>query len=468
MANLTLAELQSLDATAMLASFRSGELSPVDVSTAAFAAIEAINPRINAVIYTNESDALAEAKASEQRWRRGEPLGRLDGVPTLIKDGLQLRGVPMYRGSKALKDHAATPSANSPCVDRLREAGAVLLGKTTMCDFGMLSSGYSSMFGPTRNPWDLSRTSGGSSSGTAAAIAAGLVPLAVGTDIVGSVRVPASFCGLAGLKPSYGRVPHYPQSSPAAVSGPMARNVTDMALLMSVITGPDERDFAALAYEKVDYERTLETSFKGTRIGFLPAIGFGVAPDRETVESVRRALPVLAGLGCEIEEIKSPFKPGDENVAEDFYRLRPLNELEALPQASRDAAEVINRWVDPARRFSGLDHFRQFLGVQQLRARTLAMISGFDFLALPSAPTPAFAAELPGIEGHSVFAPWCNTFLFNLTEQPGISVPCGHTSGGLPIGLQLVGRRFDDLGVIQLGYAFERAQGLQMAWPKLG
>ncbi len=280
MANLTLAELQSLDATAMLSSYRSGELSPVDVTTAAFAAIKAVNPRLNAVIYTNEADALAEAKASEQRWRRGEPRGRLDGVPTLIKDGLQLRGVPMYRGSKALRDHAAIPSENSPCVDRLREAGAVLLGKTTMCDFGMLSSGYSSMFGPTRNPWDLSRTSGGSSSGTAAAIAAGLVPLAVGTDIVGSVRVPASFCGLAGLKPSYGRVPHYPQSSPAAVSGPMARNVTDMALLMSVITAPDQRDFAALAYEQVDYERTLESPSRARASASFPKSASGQHPIR--------------------------------------------------------------------------------------------------------------------------------------------------------------------------------------------
>ncbi|HKU96523.1 MAG TPA: amidase family protein [Vineibacter sp.] len=467
MSDLTFAELRSLDTTAMLAAYRAGTLSPVDVTDAALAAVETINPKINAIFHVDRDGALTQARASEARWRLQAPRGRLDGVPTVIKDGLQWRGVPGYRGSMALKGHARAPDTDSPCVARLRENGAVLLGKTIMCDFGMLSSGYSSMFGPVRNPWDLSRTSGGSSAGTGAALAAGIVPIAPGTDILGSVRVPASFCGLTGLKPSFGRVPHFPQTSPAAVSGPMARNVTDMARLMSVMAAPDDRDFSALAHQPIDYEQALERSFKGSRVGFLSTMGFGTTPDRETLDVFKRVLPILSAIGCEIEEIPSPFKPGDERVAEDFYRLRPLNELESLPPESRDAVDIINRWADPARRYTALDHFRHYLGTLQLRARALAMMGTFDFLVLPTTPLPAFAAELPAPDPHALFAPFCNTFLFNLTEQPALSLPCGHTAGGLPVGLQLVGRRFDDVGVIQLAYAIERAQDRRVSWPAL-
>jgi aspartyl-tRNA(Asn)/glutamyl-tRNA(Gln) amidotransferase subunit A len=462
----TLTQLQALTATAMVEHFRAGALSPVEVATAALDAIDTLNPKLNAVIYLNRENALDDARASQERWRRSKPVGPMDGVPTVIKDGLLMRGFPIHRGSIALEGHAQVPDMDAPPVARLRESGAVFLAKTTMCDFGMMSSGYSSKFGPTRNPWDLSRTSGGSSSGTSALLAAGIVPVAVGTDIVGSIRVPASFCGLTGLKPSFGRVPFFPQSSPAAVAGPMARNVRDMALLMSVITQPDARDFSSLAYSATTYESNLHRDFRGTRVAFLPAIGFGPVPDPEVVGLARQALPALASLGCEIQEIISPFQPGDEAVCEDFYRLRPLHELEALPAANRAAAAVINHWADPARQCSGLDHYRQFLGTQQLRARTLAMMDTFDFLALPVAPQAAYAAELPGIEGHSIFAPFANTFLFNLTEQPAISVPCGCTQQGLPVGLQLVAQRFNDLGTIQLAHAFEGTQPA-ITWPRM-
>lgn len=452
-------DYRRLGAVALVAAYRSGELSPVDATESALQAIDTINPQLNAVTHIDPDEAFEQARASEARWLRNDPNGPLDGVPTLIKDGLLMRGVPVYRGTVALKNHAPTPHTDAPCVARLREDGAVLLGKTSMCDLGMLGSGYSSMFGPTRNPWNLSRTSGGSTSGSSAALAAGLIPVAVGTDIVGSIRLPASFCGLAGLKPSYGRVPFHPNSSPAAVAGPMARTVEDMALLMSTISRPDARDFAALAYQPVAYEGTLDRDFTGTRIGFLKSIGFGPEPDPQVVDCVADSLRHLEAAGCVVEEIESPFGSDDASLAEDFYRLRPFSELEALPDADRRSAQVINTWAEPARAFTGLDYHRQFLGTQALRASALAMSMSFDFLALPTSPIPAFAADLPTPVGQPIFAPWANTFLFNLTEQPAMSVNCGFTADGLPIGLQLVAQRFDDIGAMQLACAFERARG---------
>ncbi|MCC7271698.1 MAG: amidase [Alphaproteobacteria bacterium] len=447
---------RAMTATALVAAYRTRTLSPVEATEAALAVVAEANPALNAVFHLDAAAARAQAAASEARWRAGAPAGPLDGVPTLVKDGLWMKGVPVYRGSIALDRHAVVPDTDSPPVARLREDGAVLLGKTTMCDMGMFGSGYSSKFGPTRNPRDPARTSGGSSSGSAAAIAAGMIPLAIGTDIVGSIRQPASFCGLVGLKPSYGRVPTWPNSSPAAVAGPLARSVEDAALLLDTLVRPDARDFACLAPDAASYRSALAGGIAGTRIGFLRTIGFGPTPDPRVVAAVAQAVRRLADLGCVVEEISSPFRPGDEGPGEDFYRMRPFSELAVLPDADRKAATVIDAWSAPAGAFSGVDYHRLFLATQTLRARALAMIDGFDFLALPTSATLPFAAELPGPEGLSTFAAWANTFLFNLTEQPAISLPCGRTAEGWPIGLQLVGHRFDDRGVLRLAAAFER------------
>lgn len=460
-------EYRRMGAADLVAAYRARALSPVEVAQTALAAIAAVDPKINAVFHVEAESALAAAHESQARWLADAPAGPLDGVPTVVKDGLPMRGLPVYRGSIALADHAARPDFDAPAVARLREDGAVLLGKTTMCDFGMLGSGYSSIFGPTRNPWDLTRTSGGSSSGSCAAIAAGLVPVAVGTDIVGSVRLPASFCGLAGLKPSYGRVPIYPNSSPAAVAGPMARTVADMALLLGTIARPDARDFAALPPDPDLPAALADGPPEPGRIGVLPGVGFGPAADPEVAALVAAALARLADLGWALEEARSPVTPEDAAVIEDFYRLRPLAELEALPEAARRAAQVIDDWTAPARGFSGLQHYRQFLKTQELRDRMLAMAARFDVIALPTVPVPAFPAEFPTLPGQSLHAPFANTLLFNLTEQPAVSLNCGFTRAGLPVGIQLVGRRHDDAGVLRLAHALEAALDLQPVWPLL-
>ncbi len=459
MTGLSVADYRRLSARDLRAAYRDRSLSPVDVAEAALAAIEESNPALNAVTFLDVEGALTQARRSEERWESGAPAGPLDGVPTLVKDGLLLRGVPVYRGTAALGRRPVTPESDAPAVARLREEGALLLGKTTMCDLGMMGSGYSSQFGPTRNPWNPARTSGGSSSGSAAAVAAGLVPVAVGTDIVGSIRLPAGFCGLAGLKPSYGRVPFYPNSSPAAVAGPLARDVEDLALLLSTIARPDQRDFAALPYEAVSYETVLEGETGELRIGYLAGLGFGPEPDPAVTATVEGALRLLEALGCRVEPLETPFAADEVAVLEDFYRLRPFHELQLLSEEERQAAAVITGWAAPAAGFSGLDHYRQFLATQALREKTLALIGAYDFLALPTAPMVPFAAELPAPEGHSIFAPFTNTLLFNLTEQPAVSLFCGLTPEGLPAGLQLVGRRHDDLGLLRLALAYERARG---------
>lgn len=451
------AEYRRLTATQLRAAYRGRQLSPVEATEAALAVVATDNPRLNAVSHLDADGARAQARASEARWRSGSPAGPLDGVPTLVKDGLWMTGVPVYRGTAALARHAVVPDSDSPPVARLREDGAILLGKTTMCDLGMFGSGYSSQFGPTRNPHDPTRTSGGSSSGSSAAIASGMIPVAIGTDIVGSIRQPAGFCGLVGLKPSYGRVPTWPNSSPAAVAGPLARTVADAALLLDTLARPDVRDFACLAADPRPWTAGLGEPVEGLRIGYLPAIGFGPAPDPQVTKAVAAAVDRLRALGCTVTELAPPFAPGDERPGEDFYRMRPYSELSVLPEADRRAAPAIDGWAAPAGSYSGVDYHRLFLASQTLRARMLAVIDGFDFLALPTSPILPFPAELPGPEGMSTFAAWTNTFLFNLTEQPAISMPCGRSAEGWPIGLQLVGQRFDDRGVLNLAAAFERA-----------
>ena len=450
-----------LGAQGLIAAYRSGEMSPVDATEIALAAIDEFDTDLNAMIHVDPESARAAARSSAERWAVGRPAGPLDGVPTVVKDGLGMAGLPMYRGAAAMRRDPIIAAEDAPSVARLREDGAVILGKTSMCDFGMMASGYSSAFGPVRNPYDLSKTPGGSSSGTAAMIAAGVVPVGIGTDIVGSIRVPASFSGLAGLKPSYGRVPFAPNSSPAVVAGPMARNVADMGLLMNTITRPDRRDPASLPQVEIDYSG-LQADWSGLRVGWLDHIGFGPTPNGEVLAAFAAARDVVAGTGARMVPLETGISQDEADGVEDFYRHRPLAELSMRKTADRVRSEVVDAWSARAERDSGQDHFRQFLLTQDLRARILAMMAEVDLLILPSVPVPAFNAEWPTLQGHDLHAPFCNTFLFNLTEQPAISLNCGMTAGGLPIGLQIVGPRFADALVVGC------AAGLEPRLPQAG
>src|SRR5689334_6940837 len=272
----SMAATHELDALQVAAQYSSGALSPVDVARACLERMDAWEPRLNAMYRTDREGALVQAKASELRWRAKKPLSGLDGVPVTIKENIYTKGDPAPIGTRA-NDDAPPQPADAPPAARLREAGCVILGKTTMPDFGMLSSGLSSIHGITRNPWNTSRNTSGSSSGAGAAAAAGYAPLHLGTDIGGSVRLPATHCGIFALKPSLGRVPVYPPYI-GRIAGPMTRSVAASAAMMNLLSKPDARDFMSLPFEDIDYSKGLEKNLnlKNLKIGFLPDMKVGL------------------------------------------------------------------------------------------------------------------------------------------------------------------------------------------------
>ncbi|MEX0732153.1 MAG: amidase, partial [Aquisalimonadaceae bacterium] len=444
-----------MTARELLDGYRRREFSPVEVTDELLELTDQLNGDLNAFYVIDRQGAQAAARASERRWLGGAPCGLLDGVPSSIKDALPSIGAVSYRGSAAHEPNPKEATTDAPSIARMREAGAVFLGKTTMPDFGILASGTSSRHGVTRNPWNPGYTPGGSSAGTAASIAAGINPLAVGTDIVGSIRLPASFCGIFGLKPSQGRVPYYFPNSPSLVAGPMARTVEDAALLLNVIARPDARDFTALAPSEVDYLSNLKADIRGTRIGFLSDLGFGVPVDAEVAAAVEAGVRGLETAGCDVVPVDDGFTVEDLLVAERFYQVRCRTELDNFDHDRQRQATVIETWSKPAAQMTATEFYGVFNALQKLRERAARLIDGFDFLVLPAVPQPPFAADAPAYHMDQLFAPWANNFLFNLTEQPASSVPCGMTAAGLPIGLQIVGRRFDDVGVLRLSRAFE-------------
>ena len=447
--------------------YSAGVLSPVTVAEAMIDRINYLNPKINAFHHVATDSALMAAREAEKRWKDEQPLSLIDGVPTAIKDGLLMKGVPVYRGSAANAAEKQKWEIDAPVVQRLEENGAVILGKTTMCDYGMLASGYSSKFGPTRNPWNLDYNSGGSSSGSAAAVAAGICPIIVGTDIVGSIRNPASFCGLYGHKPSFGRVPFHPQTSPSVCAGPIARSVADAARLLTIIASPDGRDPTALPFANVTYEEVIKGEPTKQKIGFMRNIGFGPTPDDEVLRLCEAGVKVFELMGSEIKDISPPFRNDDIIKAENFYRTRTLAELELLPSETREKGKVINNWAEEAKHYSGVDHYRDYLGTQDLRSRMFSAMGDNDLLILPTVPIPPYAAENPGLDDGDIFSPWCNTFVFNLTQQPAISVPCGKTSSGLPVGLQIVGRVHNDVCVLRAAKVYEDYSGYQVMVPEI-
>ncbi len=433
-------------------------LSPVEVTRDALKRIARFSD-LNAFYLVDEEGALQQAAASEQRWVAGLPLGQIDGMPTSAKDALSSIGWPSYRGSLAHSAETGSWTTDAPAIARLREGGAVLLGKTTMPDFGILASGYSSKHGITRNPWRRDLNSGGSSSGAAVAVAAGLNTAAIGTDIVGSVRLPASFCGLFGLKPSQGRVPYYPPNDPSLAAGPLTRSVEDAAILMNLVTAPDARDFTALEFKPVDYRSSLSMPPNGLRIGFVANLGFGLQPDPEVVKLVAAAAARFEEVGCSVEPVEIAFSAGDFAQAELYYKTRCFAEFSRFAADRRAAATVIGEWTAGAANASARDLFDAMNAMRRMREKMLALFRNTDFLVLPSVHIPSFAAENPARDPAMLFEPWANTFLFNITEQPASSVPCGITTAGSPVGMQIVGRRFDDLGVLQLSWAFEQLSG---------
>lgn len=457
-------QLPDLTATDLSRLYRAGSLSPVEVARETLARIEAWEGDLAATWALDAAAALAAARASEERWRRGEALSALDGVPVTVKELIATRGVAKPLGSAATEP--APEPADAPPAARLREAGAVILAKTTSPDFGMLSSGLSSFHRLSRNPWDLAKTPGGSSAGAGSAAAAGYGPLHLGTDIGGSIRLPAGWCGIYGLKPSNGRIPIDPPYI-GRCAGPMTRTVEDAALAMTVLAAPDWRDHmslppAAIAWDDLDLDLT------GLRIGLMLDAGVGLAVEPEVAAATGAAGQALAAAGAIVEPF-APFLTREMLDGLDlFWRTRSLNDLDALPpERAERALPYILAWARAARGADGLSVYRGFNQIQRIREAGARAFQPFDFVISPTAPVPAFDAGLPSPTNDPArpFEHIGFTVAFNMTEQPAASINAGYTAEGLPIGLQIIGRRFDDLGVLRLSRAWERLRPPQRPWP---
>lgn len=458
------AGLHQASAAELLALYARGDASPLEVARAVIAHVEAWEPHLKATYAFDPEGALAMARESEARWRSGQARA-LEGVPVMIKENIATRGVPVPLGTAATE--LAPAAEDAPPAARLREAGCVLLGKTTMPDYGMLSSGLSSFHPLTRNPWDLTKNPGGSSSGAGAGVAAGYGPLHLGTDIGGSVRLPAGWCGIFTLKPSLGRVPIDPPY-PARVAGPMTRTVEDAALMMGPLTRPDARDHMSLPYEPIDWRR-LDRDVRGLRMGLLLDAGWGTPVQPEVREAVVAAARAFEAAGAIVE----PLAPwADRSVIEGidrFWRTRFWVEMRKLSDERRARIlPFIRAWAEGGAGWSGEDLYEAYAQTLALRAATVAATQPYDYVLSPTAPMPAFDAELP-CPTNDVTRPFDHiafTLAYNMSEQPAASVNCGYTSQGLPIGLQIAGRRFDDLGVLQMARAWERMRPAQRPWPQ--
>ncbi len=454
-------EIAFLSAGELVAAYRRKTLSPVEVAKTLLARLDRLEPKINAFVLVARESALVEARAAEARWLRGAPLGLLDGVPVTIKDLFLTKGWPTLRGSTLIKrDQPWTE--DGPPVARLREHGAVLLGKTTMPDFGWKALGDSPLTGITRNPWNLAHTPGGSSAGAAAALAAGIGPLALGTDGGGSIRIPCAFTGLAGLKPSFGRVPHYPPSvfGFVAHTGPMARTVADLALFLTVIAGGDDRDVYAIPPDGRDYRDGLEDGVKGLRIAFSPTLGYAKV-DPEVAALVAEAAQRFAALGA-IVEIADP---GFADPARAWLALWWAGAAKALSVYSAEERRGVDPGLEEAAqkgaRLSAIDYLRADDTRTAVSQAMAAFHRRYDLLLTPSVAVPALKAGAlladPATQTEWIdWAPF--SYPFNLTRQPAASVPCGLTQAGLPVGLQIVGPMYGEALVLRAARAFERAQ----------
>ena len=448
--------------------YHGGEVSPVDVVESVFERIGAWEPQINALYLQHRDAALAAARHSEKRWREGRPLSALDGVPITIKENIHTRGDPTPVGI-AIASLDAQP-VDAPPSARAREAGCVIVGKTTMPDYGMLSSGLSSLHGVTRNPWRLDRNPSGSSSGAGAACAAGYGPLHIGTDIGGSVRLPAAHCGIVALKPSLGRIPIDPPFT-GRVAGPMTRTVRDAAALLTVLSGPDVRDFMSLPYQPLDYLAGVEgLGGRGLRIGLLTDIGAGLPVDPLVRAASEAAARALAAAGAIVEPVK-PFMTEEwlDGVCR-FFEARSCNDMAALDEAQRARLlPFIVEWATwRAKDFSGRDLSMAYNQIMALRQAATEVAAGYDFLVSPTSPVLPYEAELPAPtnDPHQALRHIAFTVPWNMSEHPAASVNWTFSPDGLPIGVQLIGQRFDDLGVLRLARLIEQLRPEQRPYPE--
>ncbi len=463
MSDIDLCFQSAIDAAAAI---RTNQLSPVTLVDALIDRIEQIDPKLNAFCTPAFDSARKQARTAEAAVQRGDSLGPLHGVPVAVKDVVITKGIRTTWGSRLNEDNV--PTEDAPSVERLKAAGAIVLGKTNTPEYGWKGATDNLLFGPTFNPWNLELTPGGSSGGTGAAIAAGFAPLGIGTDGGGSIRIPASFCGIYGLKPSFGRIPYYPASLAETLShlGPMTRTVRDAALMLDVMAGPDSRDRNSLPAEPTDYLAETSGGIEGLRVAWSPDLGYSRV-DPEVRRITEQAAQQFAQLGCSLEDADPGFGhllSSTDNPT--YYATYNSGFAAMIASHTEDERKKMDpaflRSVEPWGQRSLIDAGRANIGRAQLWDTVRRFFDRFDLLLTPTLPVPAFGARLhsaPEIAGHKIktgdlsWTPF--TYPFNLTGQPAATVPCGFTESGLPVGLQIVGRRFDEATVLRASAAFE-------------
>ena len=457
-----MSELATLTAARLLEAYRKHELSPVEVARAVMQRIEKLNPRFNAFCLVSEKIE-EESRASEARWLAGQPKGLLDGVPVSIKDLVLTKGWPTLRGSKAV-DPKGPWNDDAPASARLREHGALFLGKTTTPEFGWKGVTDSALTGITRNPWNPDKTPGGSSGGAVAAVAAGMGPLAIGTDGGGSIRIPCSFTGLFGIKPTFGRVPAWPLSPFGTVAhvGPITRSVADAALMLNVIAQPDARDWHALPYDPRDWRMGLEQGVRGLRIAYSPDLGYAKV-DPEVASLVKDAVKVFQDLGAKVEE-KNPGFESPEGIFRTQWFSGAAFLLSSIPKEKQKLVDAgLQEIAAEGEKISAHEILDAQLKRGALGAHMNLFHRDYDLLVTPTLAVPAFDAGREFPPGGKRWIDWTPfSFPFNLTGQPAASIPCGLTKAGLPVGLHIVGPRYDDALVLRAARAFETARPIRL------
>ncbi len=456
-------ELCFTSATELVRRIRARELSAAEVLRAHVQQIERIDPAVNAMVTRTFEQAEAAARTIDERFARGEECGALAGLPVAHKDLAVTKGIRTTFGSPLFRDFV--PDTDAIIVERLRAAGAVTVGKTNTPEFGAGSQTFNTVFGATRNPWNLERTCGGSSGGAAVALACGMVPIADGSDFGGSLRNPASFCNVVGFRPTPGRVPSWPTFNAwfsLPVVGPMARSVEDVALMLSAIAGPDRRCPISIHETGERFARPLARDMKGVRIAWSRDLD-GLPIEREVLETLERALPAFADLGCVVE----PATPDLTDADEIFEVLRAwnfdLSHGEWLRTKRSQLKQTVIWNIEEGQRLSGSQVARAERKRTELFARMGAFFERWDYLVCPVAQVLPFDVntEYPmAIDDKPLanYIEWMRScYRISATTLPAISVPAGFSHGGLPVGLQIVGRYLDDLGVLQVAHAFEQA-----------
>jgi aspartyl-tRNA(Asn)/glutamyl-tRNA(Gln) amidotransferase subunit A len=460
-------EIALMSATELVAAYRTRRLSPVEATRAALDRIHALNDRVNAFCLVDEDGALAQARAAEARWQAGRPQGLVDGVPTSVKDILLTVGWPTLRGSTLVKRDQPWIE-DAPSVARLKEHGAVLLGKTTTPEFGWKGVTDSALTGITRNPWNLERTPGGSSGGAAVAAALGMGALHIGTDGGGSIRIPAGFTGIYGLKASYGRVPAYPPSpfNPVAHVGPMTRTVADTALMLNVLAEPDARDANGLPPAGRDWRIGLDGGVARWRIAYAATIN-GEPVEPEVAARVAEAVARLEALGAEVEPITLAMPDVGEVFAKHWLGGAAALLAQFTADERREIDPGLQNYAEIGARYSAVDFLAASKAREAFTVQINRLFETYDLLVTPTLPITAFAAGVNAPDS-GPYAGWTNwtpfSYPFNLTRHPAASMPVGFADG-LPVGLQLVGPAYREDRVLQASRALEAV--LPIALPRL-